>query len=91
MKTFRGLVVLGQLLNRLLDKLEQYDKERKQIRREDRRRAINENPAPAWRDTFGSPSGRMRVSADDPANVRHHSATTGMDGDGSPRPGDPDR
>jgi hypothetical protein len=79
--SFSGLAVIGQVILRLLDRLEQYDRERKKIRQEDRRRDINENPDPTWRDTFGDPSGRVRVNTEaDTDNLRHHPSQAGVDG-----------
>lgn len=76
-----GLAVVGQVILRLLDRLEQYDRERKKIRREDRRREINKNPDPSWRDTFGEPSGRVRIHAtDSTGDMRHDATTPGVEG-----------
>lgn len=85
MNWLTALNSVARLLNRLFDTLESYDKERKQIRREDRRHAINENPDQAWRDTFGGPSGRLRVSDIPSDDVRHNSAAASMDGNQRPK------
>jgi hypothetical protein len=55
MKWLTILSNFAGLFNRLLDKWEQYDKERKRLRREERRASVADDPDSAFADLFGEP------------------------------------
>ncbi len=68
MKILTTLTVIAKLSNRLLDKLDEYNYERKQRKLEERRAAVAERPCEAFGDMFGgsesSESDGVRESAD---------------------------
>ena len=47
----------AELFKRLLARWDRYDQERKQLRREERRAAVADDPARAFADLFGQPDG----------------------------------
>lgn len=53
MKLLASLATIANLLKRLLDKHEQYDQQRKQLQREERRASVADNPSQAFADLFG--------------------------------------
>lgn len=47
----------AELVKRLLARWDRYDQERKQLRREERRAAVSDDPSRAFADLFGQPDG----------------------------------
>lgn len=80
MKLLTILSRFAGLLSRLLDRLEQYDQERKQLRREERRAAVSDNPDQAFADLFGESDG-VRKSAGAAGVVRPDAAKTAVEPD----------
>lgn len=56
MKVILLLSAIVKFLGRALDKLDEYDAQRKQLQREERRASISENPDEAFADLFGESS-----------------------------------
>ncbi len=55
MQVIALLRTLFELINRALDKLDEFDKLRKQLRDEERRASVQANPDKAFADLFGKP------------------------------------
>ncbi len=55
MKLIALLSALFKLINRALDKLDEFDRQRKQLQREERRASVQANPDKAFADLFGKP------------------------------------
>jgi len=77
------LSALPKLINRLLDKLDEFDRTRKQLQREERSASVQANPDEAFADLFGkSRNIKLHKPINREAhNVRSNSATTGVDND----------
>ena len=81
MKLLTVLQRLGSAFNRLLDRWDEYDKERKRLRREERRASVQEDPQKAFADLFGeSDSMSERTQPEQQGGgVRPHAAPSSMD------------
>jgi len=53
MKLIALLIGLFELINRGLDKLDEYDKRRKQLQRQERQASVQDDPDKAFADLFG--------------------------------------
>ena len=72
----------ANLFKRLLDKHDEHDRKRKQLRREERRASVAAEPEKAFADLFGqSDDGGLRQSHTEQSNidVRPDTATTPVD------------
>lgn len=78
------LSALPKLFNRLLDKLDEFNRTRKQLQREERRKSVQANPDESFADLFGeSYNIKLHKSINcDADNVRSNSSSTGLDKDG---------
>ena len=91
MKLIALITTLFKLIGRGLDRLNAYDKQRKQMQREDRRTATQAEPDKAFADLFGQPDNVVlhkpinTNAANDP--LRPDLSTIVVDKDGS-RPSD---
>lgn len=76
------LSAIANLFKRLLDKHDEYDRKRKQLRREERRASVAAEPEKAFADLFGQPNdGGLRQSRTEQvtATVRPDTTTTPVD------------
>lgn len=91
MKLIALLAAFLKLIDRALDRLDEFDKQRKQMQREERRASVQANPDQAFTDLFGKPSNVQlhkpinRQAINDP--MRADLSTTTVDKDGK-RPSD---
>lgn len=81
MKLLTVLQLFGSAVNRLLDRWDEYDKERKRLRREERRASVQDDPQRAFGDLFGEPdsvSGSTKQTKQ-PGGVRPDAAPSSVE------------
>lgn len=81
MKLLTTLTAIANLFNRLLDKFDEYDRERKRLRREERRASVADNPDKAFADLFGQsePDGVRKPTAEQGGTMRSDSSKAPVD------------
>lgn len=81
MKLLTTLTAIANLFNRLLDKHDEYNRERKRLRREERRASVADDPSKAMADLFGESEsdGVRKPTAEQGGTVRSDSAATPVD------------
>lgn len=79
MKLLTTLTAIANLFNRLLDKHDEYDRERKRLRREERRASVADDPSKAMADLFGESDGVRKPTAEQGGTMRSDSAATPVD------------
>lgn len=81
MKLLGAISAFSALVGRLLDRLDEYDKARKHLRREERRASVADDPSKAMADLFGESEsdGVRKPTAEQGGTMRSDSAATPVD------------